>query len=368
MVLFCSRCLGGHADPRISFSQRLRGRRKAQVRLTPTPIPLSLHGKQLLSAFAEQFTMGYQTRIESIEIASFLTTRSRNSELWFVNNKPLEQAILGYAAKYARRYDVKLYALAVEGNHIQAPALFPLENRSAFMRDWNSSIARAVPRYTSEYPGGRFWERRYSGEFLPAADDIEEYFFYTVLQPVKDGLVEKLSEYPGYNCFYDAVRGIERKYKVVRWADYNEARRFNSNVAFKDFVDIIPLKFERLPGYEELSQKAYTRLMEEKLESRRLKIVLERQKKGLGFAGRTTLMKTRRGSRPKNTKKSTSSSHRPRILSVCHKRRAQYKAWYFGIISAYKDASMRYRAGELDVVFPKGTYRPPVKYHPPPRV
>ncbi len=54
------------------------------------------------------------------EIASFLTTRSRNSELWFVNNNALEDAVLAYAARYAKRYNVELYAFAIEGNHNQS--------------------------------------------------------------------------------------------------------------------------------------------------------------------------------------------------------------------------------------------------------
>ena len=66
--------------------------------------------------------MGYHARIEKNNVASFLTTRSRNSALWFINNHKLEEAILGYTAKFAARYNVKFYALAIEGNHIQAPA------------------------------------------------------------------------------------------------------------------------------------------------------------------------------------------------------------------------------------------------------
>lgn len=306
--------------------------------------------------------MGYHARIESTEIGSFLTTRSRNSELWFVNNRELEKAILGYAAKFAERYDVKLYALAIEGNHNQAPALFPKGNRADFMRDWNSAIARAVPRYTPEYRGGRFWARRYSNEFLPGAEDIEEYFFYTALQPVQDGLVEKISDYPGYNCFHDAVWGIERKFKVVRWAEYNEAKRFNPRVAIKDFTDIVYLKYERLPGYEQLSQGEYAKLMHEKLERRRVQIVAERSQKGLGFAGRAALLRTKRGAEPKNTKRSTQTSRRPRVLCVCPERGEKWRAWYFNIHFAYKDASARYRAGQLDVQFPEGTYRPYCRY------
>ena len=137
--------------------------------------------------------MGYHPRIETTDEGSFLTTRARNSELWFVHNRRIEEAVLGYLGRYATRYDAKIYACAIEGNHIQIPALFPKANRADFMRDFNSTVARAVPRHVVEYPGGRFWGRRYSGESMPGAADVENQFFYTVLQAVQDGLVEKIS-------------------------------------------------------------------------------------------------------------------------------------------------------------------------------
>lgn len=169
--------------------------------------------------------MGYHPRIESAEYTDSLTTRTRNSELWFVNNSELEHAILGRTAKYAERYEVALYALAIEGNHLQGPAKFAHHNRSAFMRDLKSTIARTVPRYTPSYPEGNLWARRYSNEFLPGAQDVENRFFYTLLQPVQDGSVEKISDYPGYNCFNDAIWGIKRDFKVMNWTAYDEARR-----------------------------------------------------------------------------------------------------------------------------------------------
>lgn len=302
--------------------------------------------------------MGYHPRIESSEYASLLTTRSRNSELWFVNNPALEQAILGYAAKFSQRYDIKLYALAIQGNHIQAPAHFPKANRANFMRDFNSAVAKAVDRYTAEYPGGRFWGRRYSSEFLPNAEDIEKFFFYTVLQPIKDGLVERLSDYPGYNCFHDAAWGITRKFKVTNWAAYNEALRSDKSAKIKDFTEVVELKYERLPGYEHLPQKEYAKLLNEKLEKHRTVIVNERKEKGLGFVGKERLLKVKRGALPKNTKTSTLTSHRPRILCICPTTRKQLKAWYFAIYFSYKKASKRFREGDLTINFPPGTFRP----------
>ena len=309
--------------------------------------------------------MSYHPRIESDHLASFLTTRSRNSELWFVNNPELELAILGYAAKYAERYNVKLYALAIEGNHIHSPALFPEANRAHFMRDFNSSVARAVPRYCAEFRGGGFWARRYSQEFLPENEDVEEYFFYTVLQPVQDGLVQKISEYPGYNCFHDAVNGIKRKFKVTNWAAYNSAKRFNATVSIKDFITVVTLEYERLPGYENLTQKEYSLLMHRKLEARRVQIVQSRIMRGLGFAGREALLRTPSGVVPNHTKTSDENSHRPRILCVCSKKRAKWYEWYFQQYHLFKEASERLRAGETNVQFPPGMFPPPYPGLPP---
>ena len=279
------------------------------------------------------------------------------SRLWFVNNEALEEKILSLVAKYTTRYQVKLYALAIEGNHTQKPALFPNENRAAFMRDLNSSIARAAPKLT-EHNGGRFWGRRYSNEFLPENEDVEEYFFYTVLQPVKDGLVPCIKEYPGYNCFHDAVWGRKRKFKVVKWREYNARLKRDPTTKISDFTEIVELKYERLPGYEHLTQKDYAHLMMRKLEERRQFIIADRKSRGLGFVGKDKLLKTVPGSLPRNTKTSIITDHRPRILSKCDATRADGKAWYFDIYFRYKRASRKYRAGKPNVVFPPGTYPP----------
>ena len=300
--------------------------------------------------------MAYHPRIETDQYATLATVRARNSELWLVNNRRLEEAILGYLAAFTKRYQTKLYAFAIEGNHTHNLSLYPLCNRAAFQRDLNSCMTRAVKRYVPTYPGGSLWARRYSGEFVPGPEDIEEEFFYVVLQPVKDGLVDRISDYPGYNCFHDAVNGIVRKYKVVNWTKYEEAKRWHERVNIKDFTEIVELKYERIPGYEDLSWKEYRELMLKKLEERRLEIISKRE--GKPCMGRTALLATRPGAVPHSTKTSTRTSHRPRVLSVIDERRARVRSWYFSIYWRYKDASKRYRAGEVDVEFPEGTYRP----------
>jgi hypothetical protein len=302
--------------------------------------------------------MSYHPRIECQDVCSFQTTRTRNSALWFVNNPELEEAILGYAALYTTRHEAKLYALAIEGNHIQKAALFPKANRASFMRDFNSAVARAVPRYQSEYPGGPLWARRYSAEYLVGNLDIEDRFFYIVLQPVNDGLVDDIRDYPGYNCFEDAINERARQCRVVKWKEYNDARRWNPSVPIEDFTELCTLKYDRLPGYENLTQTQYVSMMRRKLKERTAEVVKSRG--GKPSLGADRLKQVQPGARPKNTKTSGPRDHRPRVLSKDPARRSTGEAWYFSIYFDYKERSKRYRAGEADVEFPKGTYKPPL--------
>ena len=304
--------------------------------------------------------MPYALRVESEDYSSFNTTRSRNSELWFVNNKDLEQSVLGYLAKYQTVYNTTHYAFVVVGNHHHHMARFKLNTRCKFMRDFNSITARLAKTYQPGCPDGTFWGRRYSAEFVPDAADIENQFFYCALQPVASGLAEKISQHSGYNSFQDAIYGIERTFIVTDRAGYSRAKRLRKDVQLKDFQHSYTLKFARLPGYEHLSQKEYAKRMLDELEKRRVKIVNERRAAGLGFATDEQLATTKPGSQPRSTKKSDRTSFRPIVLTQSLESKRLVLEWYFGIVDAYRKASLRFRNGELTVEFPPATFRPTV--------
>lgn len=297
----------------------------------------------------------HHPRIEHPEYAAFTTVRSRNSELWLANNRAVERAALGYIAKYSNKYQVILYALALEGSHVHTCSQYPLSNRAQFCRDVNSSIARAVARLTPEYPGGRLWARRYSSEVVPSHEDIERQFFYTVLQPVKDRLVDRLSDYPFYSCFNDAISGNVRRFKIVNWTSFNERRRWNPNERIADHVETFELRFKRLPGYELLSPREYKQMMLKKLEEHRRRILTETTTPALG---RMALLRVKPGTKAKNPKQSARTEFRPRILCSCPELRRYMYDWYFDHFYRFKLASLRYRTGELTVRFPIGMYRP----------
>jgi hypothetical protein len=221
-----------------------------------------------------------------------------------------------------------------------------------------------VKHFVPQFPGGSLFQRRYSTEALKYGEDIEDQFFYSALQPIQAGLVEHLKEYPGYNSFHDAIWGIERKVRVFRRGEFNERKRYNQKLRKEDFTDEYTLRYDRVPGYDHLTQEEYATMMLEKFELRRQLIVAGYKAKGHKFLTRKELERTVPGSRPKKTKKSRRDSPRPISLSKRSSTKKEYKEEFFPISQEYNVASERYLRGEKDVVFPPGTYRPPGPFTP----
>ena len=297
-----------------------------------------------------------EIRIEDPTRVSFITDRTKESRLWFVNNRKLEREILGRLAKAQNERGVKLYAFVMQGNHYHSIAVFPEANRFQFEQDLNAGIQIATTKGVKEFRGGTLWGGRYAEVPLLTNEDIEEKFFYCALQAVHAGLCDNPEDYPGYNSFWDAIEGIEREFTWINYTEYNEARRKGKKVKPEDFLETNILRYDRLPGYEHLSQSEYSALMREKLERRRQKLILERRKEGVGFLGVAALRRVRPGSKPKKTK---SGVRRPLCITNCPIARETYLDFYFETLRRFREASKRYRAGDLTAEFPPGTFRPP---------
>jgi len=308
-------------------------------------------------------------RIENNTVFSFITSRCIASRLWFVNNDSLEEHILGYLAKYVIDHKIEIYAFNIQGNHIHIAAKFPLCNRSAFMRDLNARTAEGVRFNVAEFEGGPLFERRYSEQALIEACDLEDKFFYCALQPVNAGLCQRISDYPGYNSFSDATSGIKRQYKVIDWAAYHKKKKYDPDAHIKDFTKYYELEYLRLPQYEKLTRKAYKKLMLQKLEEQRIKIVEKLIAGGHEFHDPEWLKKVIPGSRPNKTKKSRRYDYRPLSFGRDKEKKDAHDSDYFATFDAYKIASIAYLAGDEHVQFPAYTYKPPrfmVPASPPP--
>lgn len=296
--------------------------------------------------------------VEFPQYAQLITTRTIASRLWFVNNKELEDRILAHLAKYQEEYGVIIYAFILMGNHYHLLAAFPRGNRHQFLRAFNGLIPKLTAAYVSSFIDGKLWAKRARCQSVPNPEDVLNTFLYVVQNPVSSGLAMKYQELPIYSSFPDAIRGKSKTFQIVDWSNFKNKRRHNKSLKPKDCAKDYQIHYSRLPGCEGLSKSEYERVLRDKMEERRQRIISERKEKGQGFAGAENIAKIKPGSLPRSTKTAERYTKRPLVLTVCLETKRIFLEMYFAIVSAYREASRRYLSGDYSVQFPPGTHKP----------
>ena len=153
--------------------------------------------------------------------------------------------------------------------------------------------------------------------------------------------------------------GIVRQYEVTDFSAYRAKKAYDKSASIRDFVTKHELRFDRLPGYENMQQKEYAKLMLEKYEDQRLRLVRDHLKNGARFKTKAELKKTKQSATAKKSKKSARGEYRPIVICKDPEARQAFLAHYFAIYENYKKACARFLAGDRNAKFPTGTYLPP---------
>ncbi len=297
-------------------------------------------------------------RYENENEIFFITTRTLGSRLWFINNPELNYKVIAYLAKYQKVYNVKIHAFVFMGNHYHLIARFPDRNKSAFMRSFNSIVAKLTSSIARNFDG-KVWARRYSDQVIKGDDAVEHYFFYAALNPILAGITQQSEDFENYNSFTFSLRSTPKSYKLFNRTAYYNAKRWSNDVRHSDYVEKFQLILERLPGYEDYSSEEYINLLKDKFHERKSIVIKERRDAGRGFMTKKLRLKATPGSIPRSTKTSSRYSFRPLVLTLCKEMKQQFLNFYFCLLQSYKESSIQFRKGYINVIFPPGTYKPP---------
>jgi REP element-mobilizing transposase RayT len=289
----------------------------------------------------------------------FITSRTISSRLWFKLTPQLCNFFHAALARYQETYSVEIYAFCLMGNHYHLLARFPKGNRARFQRDFNSIIARTLPRLVKGFGGAKLWARPYRFQIVPRSEDILNWFLYTTLNPVSSGITTEPTALGRPNALSIINEGGER---ICRWfnrTDYENAKRQNPKVNKERYYTNHTLRISRLPSLQNLTNVQYIARIKELVANRRSTILAERRAAGRGFLGEKNLQSQKAGVKPAYTKTSTRQSHNPLVLSLCHKTRKRVVKLYLDIANLYKVASHMFRNNIKGFIFPENTYLPP---------
>ncbi len=297
--------------------------------------------------------MGRPVRLYIQDGTYFVTARVTQQRMLLRPSTSTNELVGGVLAKAVSRFPVQLYGFVFTSNHVHLLLRASDGCLSAFMQFLLGNLARKVGRVVDWR--GTFWERRFSAE--PVLDDeaTENRLKYILAHGVKEGLVRRVTDWPGLSCVHQLLGDSRRAFTWFHWALRWQRRRLRTDALglFDEaLAEDVELQLSAIPSWAGLSAQERRRRAEALIEE----IETEGRQQHRNVRGVRHVRAQPPQRRPRR------ASHSPRPLCHASTRDAwwswlcQYKAFRY----AYQLASRRYREGEADVVFPPLSFRPPL--------
>ena len=241
--------------------------------------------------------------------------------------------------KAAERHGQQVYAAMAMSNHVHFGVGDTTGERSKFMQDVMSGIARARNRDLERT--GHFWEAgSYGDTVLLDEDSIERKLLYIWLNPVRAGLVERAEDWPGFKILPRHWGETIRIEKPGKFYGRNNP----------DVVEFVP---QPPPGFEHMELEDVKAYFEDLLQFAEDEIAALRRERQLSVRGPAAIKAVEPRGRPKT--KAPFRTLNPRFATRNHELMAWAKASYRAFCDRYETMRQRWVAGTKNVRFPCGT-------------
>jgi hypothetical protein len=266
------------------------------------------------------------------------------------------QIFLYCLAEAVERFNITLYGFIAESNHEHLVLRDNLANFPEFLAHFHKMVAKAMNVRLRRREN--FWaSEQPNAVHLVEAQDRFAKLVYTLTNPVKDLLVERVSDWPGASSLALNLSG--RTLRIKRpLGFFTDKSKMPAEVT---------LRVHRPEGYESLTEAEWTTKLEAALRAVEDLMKEKRAKTGKQVLGRKAVLRARPTDTPQSVRKRR--ERHPFIACRDPRQRAIAFAALINFRRARKEALCRYHAAERDVLFPYGTYRVSGYFesHPPPQ-
>ena len=280
----------------------------------------------------------------------------------------VEQVLTFCLGLAARRHGVEVFCLVALSNHVHIGLRDPKGRLPDFMAHFDSLVARALNCYHGR--GENFWAPgSYSAVNLEDEDAVVDKIVYMITNPIAANLVDLPDQWPG---LLTLTGDLGRRELVARRptfffrqprtdddapdADDTAAGRARRRYPPRDCTpDEVRLRLTRPPGFHDLDDDALRTLIARRVVDRVDELHQQRRREGRGPAlGREAVLLQR----PTDTPGSSAPTFglNPRVACRDRWKRAERLQDLVQFWREHHEASVRFRAGERDVVFPAGTW------------
>jgi REP element-mobilizing transposase RayT len=280
----------------------------------------------------------------------FVTVRNLHGRLLLRPSAQTNAVLGGVLARSIRIAGVEVFAFAFASNHVHLLVRAPRGNLPRFMQHLLTNISKKIGALVAWR--GAFWERRYSAEPVLDEDALLERLRYIIAHGVKEGLVATCSEWPGLSSIPFLLDPRPRRFRWFSWSDRWKHRsrgtacaRFDERCASVETLSLTPL-----PAKVFQNARSRRRFLREAVAA----IEKEAARTFRRFLGRLGVLRQDPQSRPERPERSP----RPACHTSSRVLREEYLERYRAFREAFRTASLRWRSGDLHVVFPPGAIRP----------
>jgi hypothetical protein len=287
-----------------------------------------------------------------------VTDRTLHSRFLLRPGPGLNEIIIGALARAKSLYPVRICAFAFASNHFHLILeVQDARHLAGFMGHFNSKIAREVGRLTGW--ADKIFARRYQAILI--SDEPEAQIArlrYVLSHGVKEGLVERLAEWPGVHCVQALTEG-----KVLEgwWFDRTQeymARRRGEDFGRFQYASRQTLELDPLPCLKHLTAEQRQKLVAAMATEIEEEAAAHRDRTGAKPLGRAAVLAQNPLSQPVRTKKSSA----PAVHAATSTVRRELRDAYFWFVAAYRAAAEKLRAGQRDAPFPLGCFPPPLPF------
>lgn len=273
-----------------------------------------------------------------------LTRRCAQQQLLMRPDDETNNAFIYCLAEAAQRHDIGVIMSVAMSNHHHTELFDRETNISAFMERFHGQFAKCMNHIRDRSES--FWSNEEPSLVLLAdLSAIIDSVVYTATNPVKDGLVERVDDWPGVNCI-EAL--LEQKTLVAHRPSY-----FRDDGPMPDTVTLTVTFPAELGDGDALRKTVRERI--ERVEKAHDE---ERRQSGRSVFGRTRVLRASWRSFPPSAssrKRRTRGEIKPRFATRDSDRRAELITRRQIFLRDYRRARAAWLAG-TPIPFPPGTY------------
>ena len=288
-----------------------------------------------------------------------ITTRTVHSRYLLPTGAHFRSIAIGIMGRAKKLYPVEIYAFGGLSNHMHwLLGVTDVDKLAGFVGYVKSNLAREAGRIVDWRE--KFWGRRYRAiETSCEEATLVNRMQYILSHGVKENLVLRCRDWPGLQCIDALTEG-----KPLEGIWYDRTLEYEANRRGKidpeTFIERTTLELDPLPCWRHLPKEEIQRRISEmvvEIDAEAARRVVLNGRPPLGAAA---IRKQHPHDRPQKTKKSPA----PAVHAASKAMRQQMIAAYRLFETTYREASARFRAGELDVEFPPGCFPPAPSFVP----